>query len=209
MRDATRPGQADLGSDLRESDEQGGQGPIVGWAVATGAVGLGLLALRLVTPDGPVASPVSLGLLFAALLAVSVTAPVPPARERLLHPAIVLAVGLAAFGFVAFAGRGNAAGSVTAVSVLLNSEAAVAEEAFFRRFAYGWLERIGTLVAWGGSALAFALMHVPFYGTGSFWVNLGAGFMLSWQRWASGGWAAPAATHVVANQLAVIGSPVG
>jgi hypothetical protein len=138
MRDATRPGQADLGSDLRESDEQGGQGPIV-----------------------------------------------------------------------AFAGRGNAAGSVTAVSVLLNSEAAVAEEAFFRRFAYGWLERIGTLVAWGGSALAFALMHVPFYGTGSFWVNLGAGFMLSWQRWASGGWAAPAATHVVANQLAVIGSPVG
>jgi Type II CAAX prenyl endopeptidase Rce1-like len=209
MRDATRPGQADLASAVTEADTQESQGSVLVWVVATGTVGLGLLALRLVTPEGPVASPVSLGLLYAALLAVSVTAPVPPAGERLLHPAVVLAVGVAAFGFVAFAGRGTPAGSVTAVSIVLNSGAAVAEEAFFRRFAYGWLERIGTLVAWVGSALAFALMHVPFYGTGSFWVNLGAGFMLSWQRWASGGWAAPAATHVVANQLAVIRSPVG
>ena len=35
-------------------------------------------------------------------------------------------------------------------------------------------------------------------------VDLGAGLLLSWQRWASGGWGAPAATHVVANLVAVL-----
>jgi hypothetical protein len=38
----------------------------------------------------------------------------------------------------------------------------------------------------------------------AFWVDLGAGLLLSWQRWASGTWAVPAATHVAANLLVVL-----
>jgi membrane protease YdiL (CAAX protease family) len=81
---------------------------------------------------------------------------------------------------------------------------AVAEEAFFRRFVYGGLERLGPTVAVLGSALLFALIHIPIYGGVVFPVDLGAGLVLSWQRWASGSWGASAATHVVANLLAVM-----
>jgi hypothetical protein len=37
-----------------------------------------------------------------------------------------------------------------------------------------------------------------------FWVDLGAGLLFGWQRWASGGWAAPAITHGAANLMAVL-----
>ena len=55
-----------------------------------------------------------------------------------------------------------------------------------------------------GSAAAFGLIHLPLYGWAAFPVDLGAGLLLSWQRWASGTWAVPAATHAAANLLAVI-----
>jgi len=86
----------------------------------------------------------------------------------------------------------------------LNVLAAVAEEAFFRRFLYGSLLPLGPGVAVVISAVAFALVHVPLYGGAVFWVDLGAGLLLGWQRWASGSWEAPAATHAIANILAVL-----
>ncbi len=55
-----------------------------------------------------------------------------------------------------------------------------------------------------GSALLFAAVHVPLYGVAAFPVDLGAGLLFSWQRWASGDWTVPAATHAAANLLAVI-----
>jgi len=82
--------------------------------------------------------------------------------------------------------------------------AAVAEEAFFRRFLYGRLLPVGAGAAVGLTALAFAMVHVPAYGWAAFPVDLGAGLLLSWQRWASGRWTVPAATHVLANLLVVI-----
>ena len=36
-------------------------------------------------------------------------------------------------------------------------------------------------------------------------VDLGAGLVLSWQRWACGRWEVPAATHALANLLVVLG----
>jgi len=54
-----------------------------------------------------------------------------------------------------------------------------------------------------GSATLFALVHLPAYGTAALPVDLGAGLLLSWQRFASGRWTVPAATHAVANLLAV------
>jgi membrane protease YdiL (CAAX protease family) len=86
----------------------------------------------------------------------------------------------------------------------LGALAAVAEEAFFRRFLYARLLALGAGAAVVGSAVAFALVHVPLYGTSVLWLDLGAGALLSWQRWASGTWTAPAATHVFANVLAAL-----
>jgi membrane protease YdiL (CAAX protease family) len=79
--------------------------------------------------------------------------------------------------------------------------AAVAEEAVFRRLVYGWALRWGVPLAIVVSAILFAAIHVPVYGAGVFWIDLGAGLVLSWQRWASGGWAVPAVTHSAANLL--------
>ena len=117
---------------------------------------------------------------------------------------LVLGIGLGAFGV----GRLLAVGSVPVApfiltSVALNSLAAVAEEAFFRRFAYGLAAVRGPAVAVVASAALFAAVHVTVWGWAVLPLDFAAGLVLGWQRWASGGWAVPAATHVAANVLAV------
>ncbi len=130
----------------------------------------------------------------------------PPASAWPPVPAwLALGVGLGAFG----AGRLLAVGAVPVApfvlrSVALNSLAAVSEEAFFRRFAYGLAAaRRGPAVAIGTSAAIFAAVHVTVWGWAVLPLDLAAGLVLGWQRWASGGWSVPAATHVAANVLAV------
>lgn len=92
----------------------------------------------------------------------------------------------------------RAAGIAIASSVL----AAVAEEVFFRRLVYGWLERWGAALAIVGSATLFAAIHVPVYGWGVLPIDFAAGLIFGWQRRVTGGWTAPALTHVFANLLA-------
>jgi membrane protease YdiL (CAAX protease family) len=82
--------------------------------------------------------------------------------------------------------------------------APVAEELFFRRFVYGVLRPGGVALAIGGSTALFALAHVTVYGWWVLPLDLAAGLILGWQRWASGTWVVPAATHVVANLLIVL-----
>lgn len=166
--------------------------------------GIGMLLLRLPilqTPDATRA--VLLTAVFAAILVTSLL--VPAARDvARLHPAIVAVVGLAGVGLAALA-AGRPVPAPLGVSALpLALFAAVAEEALFRRAAYGWLARSGPAVAVAGSALLFAAVHLPLYGVAAFPVDLGAGLLLSWQRWASGNWTVPAATHAAANLLAVM-----
>ena len=92
-----------------------------------------------------------------------------------------------------------------AVAVGLNALAAVAEEAFFRRYLYGVVvERHRTAVAVAVTAGAFALVHVTVWGWWVLPLDLAAGLVLSWQRAATGRWSVPAATHVVANTLALL-----
>ena len=100
---------------------------------------------------------------------------------------------------------GNWHGPSTLVTrlVVLNGLAALAEEAFFRRFLYGLLVPSGAAIAVGGSAALFAVVHVTVYGWWVLPLDLAAGLVLSWQRWASGSWVAPAITHVIANVLAL------
>ncbi len=128
------------------------------------------------------------------------------APDRRSKPSVTFAVTLiaiVAFGSVRLSiavapARGTA---TTAVLVVI---AAVAEELFFRRFLYGTLARWGAAAAVVGSALAFAAAHVPAYGTAVFPIDLAAGLVLSWQRWATGSWASCAASHAAANLMAIL-----
>lgn len=133
-------------------------------------------------------------------------APPPAGTQRPLSPAVVIGVGLAAFG----TGRlllGDPAPAAPwpalATPLLLHGLAAVAEEAFFRGLVFGLLERWGPAVAVGGSALAFAAVHVTVWGWWVLPLDLAAGLVLSWQRAASGHWAVPAVTHALANLWAL------
>jgi len=144
------------------------------------------------------------GMAYLLLGAISVAAPAPRVLPAFLDPLPVLVVGAGAVA-LAWGTAGPRIPTPTGQSALvLGALAAVAEEAFFRRFLYGRLVRYGALAAVFTSALLFALVHLPAYGLAAFWVDLGAGLLLSWQRWASGSWAVPAATHVLANVLAVM-----
>lgn len=160
------------------------------WAVGvTAAVGLvGLLApvdpsLRAAPAPRSRSVPTWLGVVGLGLAALFVAARLPQAlglRPHGLRPA--LDAGLFAVG----------------ASVV----AAVAEEIFFRRLVYGWLASWGTAVAIAGSALAFALVHVPLYGVAVIPIDTAAGLLLGWQRWMTGGWTASGITHVAANLIA-------
>jgi membrane protease YdiL (CAAX protease family) len=90
------------------------------------------------------------------------------------------------------------------IAVAFGIVAAIGEEAFFRRYVYGTLERRGIVLAVVVSAALFALVHVPLYGMAALPIDLAAGLLFSWQRWASGRWTVPAATHAAANVLAAI-----
>lgn len=166
--------------------------------------GVGMLLLRLRIMQTPDASRVALlTAVFAAILVTSLLVPVARDVAR-LPPAMVAVVGLGGVALAAFA-AGRPVPAPLGVSALpLAVLAAVAEEALFRRAAYGWLSRSGPAVAVAGSALLFAAVHLPLYGVAAFPVDLGAGLLLSWQRWASGTWAVPATTHAAANVLAVM-----
>jgi membrane protease YdiL (CAAX protease family) len=130
---------------------------------------------------------------------------VPLERER-PH----LAPGLALlWGFGAVVVAANLSGSRvplpwSAAALPLSLLAAVAEEALFRRLAYARLESFGAAVAIVGSAALFGLVHVPAYGLSALPVDVGAGLLFGWQRWASGTWTVPAATHAVANAIVVL-----
>ncbi len=116
----------------------------------------------------------------------------------------VLVAGLAAVAAAALLAGPAPPLPAGAVAVALSLLAAVAEEALFRGALYGVLVRWGPVVAVAVSAVLFALVHVPAYGPAALPVDLGAGLLLGWQRWASGRWTVPAATHAAANLLAVI-----
>lgn len=79
--------------------------------------------------------------------------------------------------------------------------AAVGEEILFRRAMYGLLEQWGARVAIAGTSVVFALVHVPIYGWRVAGVDLAAGALFGWQRWATGSWTSPAVTHAAANVI--------
>jgi membrane protease YdiL (CAAX protease family) len=167
-------------------------------------VGIGMLLLRLRILDTSGATRIALlTAVFASILVASLLVPVSPGVAR-ARPWTVTVVGLAGVGVAALVAGRPVSAPLGAWALPLAILAAVAEEALFRRAAYGWLERHGPAVAVIGSAVLFAAVHVPLYGITALPVDLGAGLLFSWQRWESGTWTVPAGTHAAANVLAVV-----
>jgi membrane protease YdiL (CAAX protease family) len=130
---------------------------------------------------------------------------VPATTERpRLAPSIVLGLGLVSIAISALVAGSPVPAPRTNAALPLSLLAALAEEALFRRVLYARLLRLGALAAITISAVVFALVHLPAYGTAAIPVDLGAGLLFGWQRWASGTWTAPAVTHGAANLLAVL-----
>jgi membrane protease YdiL (CAAX protease family) len=179
------------------------QAPVRDWAPAVVGVGA-LLARPWFLPAG-----VEVGWRVAFFLSLGLAgATWPVAGRRRAGPSLSLAVlALGTVGFV----LGRAAVDVPlrpsglAVAVALNALAAVAEEAFFRRYLYGVVAgSFGPGVAVMATAAAFALVHVTVWGWWVLPLDLAAGLILSWQRAVTGRWSVPAATHVLANTLALL-----
>lgn len=165
--------------------------PRSGWVMVAAVAGLGALAIR------PVAW--SAVAVTSAIGVAGAVAPVSRSeRARWGAWTAVVAIGAAAV-LVARGGSQMIPPAATGIQIAAGLGAAVAEELFFRRFLYGWLLRWGAAAAVITSAVAFALVHVPAYGVAALPVDLAAGLLFGWQRWATGGWTAPAATHVIAN----------
>jgi membrane protease YdiL (CAAX protease family) len=136
--------------------------------------------------------------------AAAVAVPIEGDRHRGQRVAAVT-VGMVALGLTRLLLPPGAAPPVGTLGVAASVAVAVAEEALFRRLLYHRLIRFSALTAILGSAVAFALVHVPWYPPAAIPVNLGAGILFGWQRWATGGWGPAAATHAAANVMAVIG----
>lgn len=126
------------------------------------------------------------------------------ARSSGTTAVVVALVGVAAFGVGRLIGGGVPAAPALPAYLVLNTLAAVTEEALFRRLLFGLLLPLGAGVAVVGSAAAFAAVHVTVWGAWALPVDLAAGLVLSWQRWASGRWSVPAVTHAAANVAAVL-----
>jgi membrane protease YdiL (CAAX protease family) len=162
-------------------------------------------ALLVARPYAAVHGRVALfALSYAVVAAASIAIPVGRERPRVV-PAVALALGLAAVLAAAAAVGPPVPWPASAWALPLSTLAAVAEEALFRRAAFAPLSRFGPVVAVVATATAFALVHLPAYGVAALPVDLGAGVLFGWQRWASGTWTVPAATHAAANALAVLG----
>jgi membrane protease YdiL (CAAX protease family) len=140
---------------------------------------------------------------YLTMAAAALAVPAASGRRAPLGWAAPLALGLLAVAAATVVAGPAPAPRVGAAVVVLALLAAVAEEALFRRLLYGRLEGLGVAVAVVASAGLFALVHLPAYGTAALPVDLGAGLLLSWQRYASGTWTVPAITHAAANLLAV------
>jgi membrane protease YdiL (CAAX protease family) len=146
-----------------------------------------------------------LATLLVLIAVVSIAVPVPDENATApLRSAATLSIGLGAVMLARTVASPPPPLPIAAATPVISTLAAVAEEALFRRVAYARLRPYGVAAAVIGSALLFGLLHVPLYGVAVLPVDLGAGLLLSWQRWASGTWTVPAATHAAANLVAVL-----
>ena len=176
--------------------------------VGTVVVGMAILVARPAIASTVGWSPAVVTTLFTGILVLALVAPVRvdriARRGRGPVPMAVFSAGAFVFVLGRLLAAGHAPAPVTTVLVVLNTLAAVAEEALFRRVAFDALLPAGPVAAVTGSALLFGLAHVTVYGWWALPIDVAAGLVLGWQRWASNSWTVPAATHALADLLVVI-----
>ena len=108
------------------------------------------------------------------------------ALPRLVHPLMPAVIGMRPEPFAAW--------------VLVTAVVVTGEEALVRGALFAALERAaGPVAAVAVTSLAFALMHVPLYGWHVVPLDLGVGVWLGGLRLATGGVAAPAIAHGLAD----------
>jgi membrane protease YdiL (CAAX protease family) len=163
--------------------------------------GVVLLLARFFLVDRGAGSTAGLGLIYLVILAISAGELRDSLGSRIVLP---LAIGCTAIVGARFMLAAPLTASATTAGLALTILAAVAEEALFRGLMFARLLSYGRYLAIILSAGMFALVHVPFYGLRALPVDLGAGMLFAWQRSESGSWSVPAATHALANVLAVM-----
>ncbi|HEX9694804.1 MAG TPA: CPBP family intramembrane glutamic endopeptidase [Actinomycetota bacterium] len=170
--------------------------------------GAALFAVRPLVALDPNAAPLLLAGLYLALWGVSTAPHVPsPAgatAARVMSLPGALAIGAVAVVLVRFTADPVVPPDRRLIAVALGLAAAVAEEAYFRRLLHPVAAFGGAVVAIVAGAALFAAMHWPSYGSAAMPLDFGAGLLFAWQRWATGSWTAPAATHALANLLSAV-----
>lgn len=151
------------------------------------------------------AEAIAIGLVFGlGLLVVALGGGWRPVPERLTSVAIGAAGGavLVALAIVTRWGQlpSSAPAAVFVPWVAVTVFVASAEELVLRGALFDELDKsIGTLGAVLITSIAFALMHVPLYGWHVVPLDLGVGLWLAGLRLATGGIAAPAIAHTLAD----------
>lgn len=174
------------------------------------AAGLaGAVCVRLAVGGTAGVRSVSAGLVFAAALVLLASLGSTQLRAALpgrllggVVPATVVAAALClvpVIGRVAAGGSGWSGAGWPSWAVVVTA-VAVTEELLIRGALWDavtpWAgERAALLV----TTSAFALLHVPFYGIGVLLLDVAAGAALGGLRLVSGGWAAPALAHSLAD----------
>ncbi|WP_165449419.1 type II CAAX prenyl endopeptidase Rce1 family protein [Krasilnikovia cinnamomea] len=177
---------------------------LAGFAAAVG------LRVLIAGPAGP--HSIGAGLVFALALGVLAGAAGVrvPSRPRVARRAVLPGLGLAAlFCLPAILGRltaadgGHRPGGTYLTWAVVVAAVAVAEEALLRGALYdAALTRYGPSAASAVAAVAFAALHVPFYGWHTVGLNLAVGLCLGVLREVTGDWTAPAVAHTAADLAA-------
>ena len=148
--------------------------------VAGATFGIVLVAIASMAGWRPASPSVS------SLLIGSIGGLVLVAIPRLAHPLMPAVIGMRPEPFAAW--------------VLVTAVVVTGEEALVRGALFAALERAaGPVAAVAVTSLAFALMHVPLYGWQVVPLDLGVGVWLGGLRLATGGVAAPAIAHGLAD----------
>jgi membrane protease YdiL (CAAX protease family) len=175
--------------------------------VAALLVGFTAALLSRMVIGGPgIAGSASAGLVFAGALAVlSCTRPSPLGLDsRSLLTGLVAAAVLCSPSLAGHAVHpGVRPGGSYLHWAAVVTVVAVAEEAFLRGALWtavrDWRGETAALLV---SAVAFMVLHLPLYGWSSAPLDLAVGLVLGVLRERTGGWAAPAVTHVAADLAA-------
>jgi membrane protease YdiL (CAAX protease family) len=170
-------------------------------ALLAAALG-GAVAVRLAIAGPAGAGSVAAGLVFAGMLALFAAAyrPAVGSARWSVPVGLVGAAALVLPALVVNGGLGRLPVTGYATWAAATALVATAEEAFLRGAMFAALTRWrGANVAVVGSAVAFALLHLPLYGVEALPLDLAVGLLLGALRLMTGGWAAPAVAHVGAD----------